>query len=1622
MKDSPRYFQYRINITKKDISQDQNLIKPSGDEDPSSITVYVSYGENIELKIEKSSSIGELRRAFCKTKKLKSESVRFLIDGERLDDKETAETLGLNDRAVIEAFMEVDGGGLPLPNLYNNQAKILEALDDTFDEEENLDSDSDLSTDDSNETNSEFQESSGAEVITNCNEAIGHSNEVNEDIQEIIEAAKPEDETITNIKQCSNNETSQDIILGTERKTNGENDTYETQNKDQYDPEESIDLMNIETETEEESALCRQTEDLNILDKIRQEYKDGKLLKNNPLHMKIIYLLELPKLVNIEQKMLNSLWEMKEKHDEWEEDTDHLISSNKKQGRKRKQVLVATDVNRKLRKLAVKDNKIVSAMPTSEIKQSEEQTLHDVITNDSSALLSPKQRERLLSKFGMRTPSPLRRRTIPTEEELRRFSVAVHLWAERTSGSIKTLYNMRLTDKNFKEILQFAGPNSEWNLLKDRSILQYKSMWRNSVKTRHTYRGHPNTGFETEFKVHGPSSPYCPFGHCKSGIISQFDVDLTLLTPTKISSDESLNKCLNTNPSRRLFTPKKDSDKSEDIDDKILGQIESNVGKNVTDIDIGVTNRSQQSPSKLELKRQNRQLLQQIRIMRKNFDGNQHRIVKDLFIAPEITPTGKLIKCKIDTCDKEFGTVFGLTKHRNKVHSDKFFEKKTLQSCPVCGKNLVYIDQHMKFVHNNVIGPKVCQVCKKTIHGDMKKHRGSCSSCPFCDYKNSKKLRLLKHIESCPKRNEVQSKSLDATPKKKTCDEVQTVALDLTPKLKNVKEIQAEAMVITPKLKNVNEVQIVALDLSPKLKNVQEVQAEALVITRKLKDVNESTPKRKNFDVVQAVGKGAVVENSQQIMNEKHPTYDSITVQNKQSNIQMTCKIASQIVQQPISEFSMNEDKDNERSILKKRSMYPFDEQDSDEPYVSEFEEDDSEEFTTQRRLIKDKLELELRAVDDIKNIDLEGDDEIENQFRLFMQAKKRRLTKEGKFAKLKEVSTVEMYTKVIRNVILPAFHDMISPFDARWLLDCTTPKDCTVCGEKRSFVEKEEPIYFTSTILGEALKKIDTYMGESGSQRGIILAATMEFLDFIELHFNNKLNVYGPGPLKRIKPYHNGVRSFMKGTGAWKASNEERAKAVHSNKTRDEYENPNKELEILEKYHKYIKSSERLSSLTKVLSYSSEDSPLPSGGDMVELGRIVMGEIVASTGCRPVVVRHLTVGAYADMKPGFNPHRVSPGDCIIDEERENQKIFRRVNPNLPPKNMACKHQLEQKTAVCPVLCDDRCDPDGYNIYVDWDKTQATRGPSYLHLTRPLKSLVDAYDIVRTRYFKDRKSNLTSTTDWLNEDETPFFLNSACSSFQFLDLKHFSEAMGVDVTAYSFRRIVATWALSHESAEIRNAEEEALQHGVNVAKDRYLQNKQIKPQTLTQRYMEEECLFPKQILENLERAKEASKTKIKETEENRKKKRYENLVKGKEAYKKSISENKPLGPRHRVLAADRKQFKDIIEELHGDKLDITSVKAMKPPQWRKFILRLVCTVDDWKGEDLRSLWVKIYKGDLRWGVRDARFKAKINHWPRKDTNFYTQNQDRNSWIASCIRKSLLTDMKLTEKKNYLKQM
>ena len=128
---------------------------------------------------------------------------------------------------------------------------------------------------------------------------------------------------------------------------------------------------------------------------------------------------------------------------------------------------------------------------------------------------------------------------------------------------------------------------------------------------------------------------------------------------------------------------------------------------------------------------------------------------------------------------------------------------------------------------------------------------------------------------------------------------------------------------------------------------------------------------------------------------------------------------------------------------------------------------------------------------------------------------------------------------------------------------------------------------------------------------------------------------------------------------------------------------------------------------------------------------------IIKSTGCRPVAVYRMPVGAYTSKKPGFNPYRITKDDCVLEEQQGESKIYRRLNPNLPPKNQACEHQLVNKTAHCPVDCDDKCEPEGFNIYCDWDKTSDTNGASYIHLAKPIKDLLDQYDIIKSKFFKE---------------------------------------------------------------------------------------------------------------------------------------------------------------------------------------------------------------------------------------------------------------------------------------------
>ena len=275
------------------------------------------------------------------------------------------------------------------------------------------------------------------------------------------------------------------------------------------------------------------------------------------------------------------------------------------------------------------------------------------------------------------------------------------------------------------------------------------------------------------------------------------------------------------------------------------------------------------------------------------------------------------------------------------------------------------------------------------------------------------------------------------------------------------------------------------------------------------------------------------------------------------------------------------------------------------------------------RRKNKDLLELNLRKIDEEIYTDMEGDDIIIPMFRTYMENQYR--------GKNHLPTTVTMYTNAIMRYILPAFHVLHKPFNSCWLLDCTTKKVCKVEGQERTHVNQEEPIYLTSRVISKALEKFDR--GEVGVQRATLVAATRQFMNFIELQFKDKLSLHGMKPLEKVITYHNVVKAYLEGTKTWKVCNEEKQKTLQDNRLIKDLVNPNHEADIFHEFHNYLKSEERLQQLKKISDLAKPNSRKATKKELTECGETCMGEIVMCTGCRPIVVCRLTNKSYSKKK-----------------------------------------------------------------------------------------------------------------------------------------------------------------------------------------------------------------------------------------------------------------------------------------------------------------------------------------------------------------------------------------------------
>ena len=1237
---------------------------------------------------------------------------------------------------------------------------------------------------------------------------------------------------------------------------------------------------------DDDQTVCDTNVDKELYEELKHKLKEGKLKLDRKIDqdMKLCLLLETDDLQPYELIRLKNVYSFWKQHSTWREDN----------------TAIKPDAG-----------ETVIEVESSNQQHSQKRRIHDAsfdspIADDDS---TPIKRRRLLESFGLSTPSPLVKKSKISKIEMKQISVAVHLWAERKMGGTKFLQRSRLDNSHFEDILKFTGPESKWKLMKGRTLPQLRSLWRNTTGGQNIYRGHRKTGYENEDRIHIPSGPFCPFGHCVSGIMSPMDIDLIVLTPQLNSAVRPKKKRILT--SRKLF--EEDNGKGDTAVEDIFDEKDNGEGNTAVE---DIFDEEDRSESVLNPADEDRE---EIPIHDKSKKGVSYNFPKDCNENLEnIEKESDLDKrdksladveepsfhCKIDDCRRVFQTFFGLERHNTAYHSDTKLEKAE-STCPVCKKKVIYLDQHIKAKHSDLQKPLICEICLKEVKSSILKHRKFCIKCRFCDYENERKGRLLSHIKDCP--------------------------MQTTTSLVEVGEQEAP------------------LDLRSPFKFGMDTKDE--------KETVEQDPPKEIIDDSKV--KKAKVKKSKKIID------------------------------------------DEKETLEKGRKQYPFDNNTTEEEYFSEYDMDDTDIFTIERRKNKDEMELKLRAIDDLVNPEIEGDDIIIGKFLEFMRNKRHQSSKDEGFSKQTEPTTINMYTSVVKNDILKAFHKLIAPFDARWLLDCTTPKICKFEGEERMHVDPKEPIYLTSRILQEALDNTRT-------QKKRVIAVFNQLMDFIELFFTLKLNAFGVKVLNRVITYHKGVKSFIKATSQWKKSKEEENEAYETNKLLKDYQHPNKDIEVLEKYKEYIKSEERILKITKLLSYASPEAEAPSAAVITELGINVMEEIVACTGCRPKVVRHMNMGSFIDAKPGFNPYDLNGEDATLQEDDDGEKIWRRVDPNLPPKGKACIHQTRDKSAICSESCENKCDPEGFNFWITWDKTQSTKGPYFLHIPTPIKNLMDRYDIVRTKFFNGKKPKFEADDSWLEDFGTPLFLNSACNSFPSLDTKKLSVIFGIDITAYAFRKIISTWALTHKSQEIRAAEEEALQHSLHVAKERYMQAKQVQPQSLVQKYTQEETLFPEKFRKEIEKDKINIERVIAEKNERRSEMRFSKLVKQKENDKKLKFSNRPLGPRNSVLDSDRHEFAELLEIV--SKSNVTDlVTNLKPSQWRDLVVRLVFSCVGENGNALRELWIKCYRGDLRFGIRDERKRAEELNWPLRKQN--TGRKDRNSWIAHALRKSCLAAQK-----------
>ena len=81
-----------------------------GGSEPITIRVRDQTGEETYFKIKKTTKMEKVFQTYAQRKGVQAQSLRFLIDGERIDGEQTPKQLELDDQDQIDCMLEQMGG------------------------------------------------------------------------------------------------------------------------------------------------------------------------------------------------------------------------------------------------------------------------------------------------------------------------------------------------------------------------------------------------------------------------------------------------------------------------------------------------------------------------------------------------------------------------------------------------------------------------------------------------------------------------------------------------------------------------------------------------------------------------------------------------------------------------------------------------------------------------------------------------------------------------------------------------------------------------------------------------------------------------------------------------------------------------------------------------------------------------------------------------------------------------------------------------------------------------------------------------------------------------------------------------------------------------------------------------------------------------------------------------------------------------------------------------------------------------------------------------------------------------------------------------------------------------